>query len=188
MPARAVRPIWAETCPHYLFQTEDVLDRPGMEGAKWMCSPPQRTRADQAALWAGIAAGHIQIVSSDHAPYRFDATGKFANGFDAPFPAIANGMPGLEPRLPLMFDAMVNRGHLGLASFARLNCEAPASLYGLRGKGRIAPDMTLIWCCGISHKAAPMVPTTCTTMWATTRGRARPSLAFPRPYSCAAKR
>lgn len=132
-------PIWAETCPHYLFQTEDVLDRPGMEGAKWMCSPPQRTRADQAALWAGIAAGHIQIVSSDHAPYRFDATGKFANGFDAPFPAIANGMPGLEPRLPLMFDAMVNRGHLGLASFARLNCEAPATLYGLRGKGRIAP-------------------------------------------------
>ncbi|MCT4682824.1 MAG: dihydropyrimidinase [Roseicyclus sp.] len=132
-------PIWAETCPHYLFQTEDVLDRPGTEGAKWMCSPPQRTKADQAALWAGLAAGHLQIVSSDHAPYRFDETGKFSNGRDAPFPAIANGMPGLEPRLPLMFDAMVSGGRLGPAGFARLTAEAPAALYGLPGKGRIAP-------------------------------------------------
>jgi len=132
-------PVWAETCPHYLFQTEDVLDRPGMEGAKWMCSPPQRTGADQAALWAGLAAGHLQIVSSDHAPYRFDETGKFSNGVDAPFPAIANGMPGLEPRLPLMFDAMVSAGRLGPAGFAQLTSAAPADLYGLPGKGRIAP-------------------------------------------------
>ena len=132
-------PVWAETCPHDLFQTEEVLDRPGMEGAKWMCSPPQRSKDDQEALWAGIAAGHIQIVSSDHAPYRYDETGKFANGWDAQFPAIANGMPGLEPRQPLMFDAMVTRGRLGLAGFARLTSEAPAALYGLQGKGRIAP-------------------------------------------------
>lgn len=132
-------PIWAETCPHYLFQTEAVLDRPGREGAKWMCSPPQRSMDDQEALWAGIAAGHIQIVSSDHAPYRFDDTGKFANGWDAPFPAIANGMPGLEPRQPLMFDAMVSRGRLGLAGFAEITAAAPAALYGLPGKGRIEP-------------------------------------------------
>jgi dihydropyrimidinase len=132
-------PVWAETCPHYLFQTADALDRPGMEGVKWMCSPPQRTEADQAALWAGIAAGHLQVVSSDHAPYRFDETGKFANGRDAAFPAIANGMPGLEVRQPLLFDAMVSRGRLGAAGFARLTCEAPAWLYGLPTKGRIAP-------------------------------------------------
>jgi dihydropyrimidinase len=132
-------PVWAETCPHYLFQTEAVLDRPGREGAKWMCSPPQRLATDQAALWAGIAAGHLQVVSSDHAPYRFDESGKFANGLDAPFPAIANGMPGLEPRLPLMFDAMHSKGRLGLAGFAQLTATAPAALYGLAGKGRIAP-------------------------------------------------
>ena len=132
-------PVWAETCPHYLFQTAEVLDRPGMEGAKWMCSPPQRTGSDQAALWAGLAAGHLQLVSSDHAPYRFDDTGKFANGRDAPFPAIANGLPGLEVRQPLMFDAMVGRGRQGAAAFARLTAEAAADLYGLPGKGRIAP-------------------------------------------------
>ncbi|KPQ17228.1 MAG: dihydropyrimidinase [Rhodobacteraceae bacterium HLUCCO18] len=140
-------PVWAETCPHYLFQTEDVLDRPGVEGAKWMCSPPQRTRADQEALWAGLARGDLQLVSSDHAPYRFDETGKLSAGPDAPFPAIANGMPGLEVRLPLMFDAMVSRGRLGLEKFVELTATAPARLYGLATKGHIAPgydaDLTL---------------------------------------------
>ena len=134
-------PIWAETCPHYLFQTEEILDKPGREGAKWMCSPPQRTQADQRALWAGLAAGHLSVVSSDHAPYRFDETGKFANGLDAAFPAIANGMPGLETRQPLMFDAMVSHGRLGAPGFARLTSEAPADLYGLATKGRIAPGL-----------------------------------------------
>ncbi|MFW5641857.1 MAG: amidohydrolase family protein, partial [Roseicyclus sp.] len=132
-------PVWAETCPHYLFQTEEVLDRPGLEGAKWMCSPPQRTRADQAALWAALALGDLQVVSSDHAPYRFDATGKLSAGPEATFPEIANGMPGLETRLPLMFDAMVSRGRLGLLAFVEVTSATPARLYGLAGKGAIAP-------------------------------------------------
>jgi dihydropyrimidinase len=134
-------PVWAETCPHYLFQTEAVLDRPGIEGAKWMCSPPQRTEADQEALWSALALGDLQVISSDHAPYRFDETGKLSAGPDAPFPAIANGMPGLEVRLPLLFDAMVSRGRLGLARFAELTATAPARLFGLPGKGAIAPGM-----------------------------------------------
>ncbi|MGP1357833.1 dihydropyrimidinase [Roseicyclus sp.] len=134
-------PVWAETCPHYLFQTEEVLDRPGLEGAKWMCSPPQRSVADQEALWQALALGDLQVISSDHAPYRFDETGKLSAGPDAPFPAIANGMPGLELRLPLLFDAMVSRGRLGLARFAELTATAPARLYGLPAKGAIAPGM-----------------------------------------------
>jgi dihydropyrimidinase len=132
-------PVWAETCPHYLFQTEEVLDRPGIEGAKWMCSPPQRTHADQEALWQALALGDLQVISSDHAPYRFDETGKLSAGAQAPFPAIANGMPGLEVRLPLLFDAMVSRGRLGLSRFVELTATAPARLYGLATKGEIAP-------------------------------------------------
>ncbi|MGA0825896.1 MAG: dihydropyrimidinase [Gemmobacter sp.] len=132
-------PVWAETCPHYLFQTAEVLDRPGMEGAKWMCSPPQRGLDDQRALWAGLAAGDLQIVSSDHAPYRADETGKFVHGPRPPFPAIANGMPGLEVRLPLMFEAMAAGGRLGLAAFARIVSAAPAEIFGLPLKGRILP-------------------------------------------------
>ena len=138
--ARGV-PVLAETCTHYLFQTEEVLDKPGLEGAKWMCSPPQRAAADQAALWEALGAGDLALVSSDHAPYRFDASGKLAAGPDASFPQIANGQPGLELRLPLLFDAMVSGGRLGPRAFVELTAAAPARLYGLPGKGDIAPGM-----------------------------------------------
>jgi dihydropyrimidinase len=131
--------VFAETCPQYLFLTRDAMDRPGLEGAKWMCSPPPRTPADQEALWAGLARGDLQTVSSDHAPYRFDASGKLAGGEDPDFKQIANGLPGLETRLPLLFDAMVSNGRLGLGKFVELTAEAPARLYGLYPrKGTIA--------------------------------------------------
>lgn len=141
-------PVWAETCPHYLLMTEGVLDRPGLEGAKWMCSPPQRTGRDQQALWQALLSGALDLVSSDHAPYRFDETGKLAAGPDAGFHQIANGLPGLETRLPLMFDAMVTGGKGGPEAFAELTAHAPARLYGLRGKGGIAEGMdadAVIW-------------------------------------------
>lgn len=129
----------AETCPHYLFMTDSVLEQDN--SARFMCSPPQRTKDDQEALWAAIADGTLQLVTSDHAPYRMDETGKLANGPNAPFNLIANGMPGLETRLPLMFDAMVNQGRGGLEAFVALTATAPAHAFGLRGKGRIAAGM-----------------------------------------------
>ena len=141
-------PVWAETCPHYLFMTEEVLDQPGLEGAKFMCSPPQRTTTDQQALWLALEDGTLDLVSSDHAPYRFDESGKLAAGTQASFDQIANGLPGLETRLPLMFDAMVSKGQLGVEAFVALTSTAPARLYGLDKKGVIAPgrdaDIT-IW-------------------------------------------
>ena len=134
-------PVWAETCPHYLFMTEDILRKPGLEGGKWMCSPPQRQAADQDALWDALAARDLQLVSSDHAPYRFDASGKLSAGPDAGFPDIANGLPGLETRLPLMFDAMISQGRGGPEMFARLTATAAAEIYGLPNKGRLAAGM-----------------------------------------------
>lgn len=141
-------PVWAETCPHYLFMTEEVLDKPGVEGAKWMCSPPQRTEPDQQALWQALLEGTLNLVSSDHAPYRFDDSGKLSAGANPPFQQIANGLPGLETRLPLLFDAMVTRGQGGAEAFAELTAHAPARLYGLQAKGGIAPGMdadVVIW-------------------------------------------
>jgi dihydropyrimidinase len=133
--ARGVN-VQAETCPHYLFMTVDILERENP--ARFMCSPPQRTVDDQEALWEAIADGTITLLTSDHAPYRMDANGKFANGADAPFNRIANGMPGLETRLPLMFDAMVTQGRGGLEAFVALTATAPARAFGLTGKGQIA--------------------------------------------------
>lgn len=141
-------PVWAETCPHYLFMTHEALDRPGVEGAKWMCSPPQRTGADQAALWTALTDGTISLVSSDHAPYRFDETGKLSAGAVAGFHQIANGLPGLETRLPVLFDAMVSKGQGGVDAFARITSTDPARLYGLPDKGAIAEGMDadlVIW-------------------------------------------
>src|SRR5712672_220672 len=131
--------VFAETCPQYLFLTAADLDKPGVEGAKWMCSPPPRRAADQEALWQALALGDLQTVSSDHAPYRFDETGKLRAGPNPNFKQIANGMPGLEARLPLLFDAMVSKGRLGLEKFVELTATAPAKIYNLHPrKGSIA--------------------------------------------------
>lgn len=134
-------PVWAETCPHYLLMTEDVLHQAGPDAAKWMCSPPQRGASDCAGLWDAIARDDIQLISSDHAPYRADETGKYRNGRDAPFTQIANGMPGLETRLPLIFDAIVSQGRGSVADFVRLTAAHPAQIYGLATKGDLRPGL-----------------------------------------------
>ncbi|MEZ5850868.1 MAG: dihydropyrimidinase [Hyphomicrobiaceae bacterium] len=123
--------LFAETCTQYLTLTVDDLDRPGLEGAKWVCSPPLRTREDQEALWQALELGDLQFVSSDHAPYRFDETGKLRAGPNPSFKEIANGMPGLELRMPLLFDAMVSKGRHGLQKFVEWTATAPARMYGL---------------------------------------------------------
>jgi len=131
--------VFAETCPQYLFMTAGDLDKPGLEGAKWMCSPPPRTQADQEAIWQGLALGDLQTVTSDHAPYAFDATGKLSAGPNPTFKQIANGLPGIEARLPLLFDAMVSKGRLGVQKFVELTATAPAKIYNLQPrKGSIA--------------------------------------------------
>ena len=131
--------IFGETCPQYLFLTRDDLDRPGMEGAKFMCSPPVRDAATQEALWRHLQAGTFSVFSSDHAPYRFDESGKLAKGPDATFKQIANGMPGLALRLPLLFSEGVNTGRITLNQFVALGSTNAAKLYGMHpAKGTIA--------------------------------------------------
>ena len=131
--------VWGETCPQYLFLTAEDLDRPGMEGAKWCCSPPLRTVADQEALWAALKRGDLQTVSSDHSPFAYDETGKLAAGANPSFKAIPNGCPGLQMRMPLLFDAIVSRGRMDVTDFVRLTATAPAHLYNIADrKGAIA--------------------------------------------------
>lgn len=131
--------VFAETCPQYLFLTKHDLDKPGLEGGKWMFSPPARDKSDQEALWHALALGDLQLVSSDHAPYAFDKSGKLAAGDNPTFKQIPNGMPGLEARLPLLFDAMVSNGRFDLPRFVEWTATAPAKIYGLHPKkGSIA--------------------------------------------------
>ncbi|MGD1884855.1 MAG: dihydropyrimidinase [Paracoccaceae bacterium] len=133
--------VFGETCSQYLFLTRDDLDRPGMEGAKYMCSPSLRDVPTQEALWRHLQAGTFSVFSSDHAPYRFDETGKLANGPDASFKQIANGMPGIGIRLPLLFSEGVGKGRITLQQFVALSATNAAQLYGMDSKGSIAIGM-----------------------------------------------
>jgi dihydropyrimidinase len=132
--------IVAETCPQYLVLTVDELCRPGFEAAKFLCSPPLRERDDLAAMWQGLADGSVDVLSSDHAPYRLnDPQGKAANGTDAPFTRIPNGVPGLETCLPVVFSEGVGRGRLTLEQFAAVSATNAARIYGMfPRKGTIA--------------------------------------------------
>jgi dihydropyrimidinase len=131
--------VFAETCPQYLLLDASDLDRPGLEGAKWMFSPPARDAADRAAIWRGVRNGTFQMVTSDHAPYRFDQSGKLAAGAGPSFKQIANGIPGIELRLPLLFSEGVGKGRIDLERFVALCCTNPAKTYGLHPKkGTIA--------------------------------------------------
>lgn len=132
-------PVYAETCPQYLFLSSDDLALPGFEGAKCMCSPPPREAGNQEYVWRGIETGTLGVFSSDHAPYRFDESGKLKYGPKVSFRFVANGIPGLETRLPLLFSEGVQRGRITLEHFVALTASNPARLYGLwPRKGTIA--------------------------------------------------
>lgn len=132
--------VTGETCPQYLMLTEGDLDRPGFEGAKFLCSPAPRTTRDQEALWGRLRDGTLTVISSDHAPNRFDDPhGKKVAGEEAPFSAVPNGLPGLETRLPILFSEGVVKGRIDLQRFVALTATNPARLFGLHPrKGTIA--------------------------------------------------
>lgn len=130
--------VYGETCPQYLFLTAKDIDR-GLEGAMFCCSPPPRDEAAQQACWQGLKDGALAVYSSDHAPYRYDASGKLPKGDKTTFKEMANGVPGLELRLPLLFSEGVGSGRLSLPEFVELTATRHAEIYGLPHKGRIAP-------------------------------------------------
>jgi len=131
--------IFGETCPHYLFLTSDDMDLPGAEGAKFCCSPPLRDETAKEAIWRGLQNGTFQVLSSDHAPYRFDETGKLLAGPNPSFKECANGVPGIEMRLPLLFSEGVQKGRVSINQFVALTSTNAAKMFGVHPrKGTIA--------------------------------------------------
>ncbi|MBM3643823.1 MAG: dihydropyrimidinase [Alphaproteobacteria bacterium] len=131
--------IYAETCPQYVMLTADDLDKPGVEGAMWCCSPPPRDAAAQAAVWEALKDGTFQVFSSDHAPYQFNVGGKIPKGDKTTFKEMANGVPGVELRLPVLFSEGVQKGRITMQQFVALSATNHARLYGLYPqKGTIA--------------------------------------------------
>jgi dihydropyrimidinase len=135
--------IYAETCPHYLFLTEEEYEKPGFEGAKYVMTPPLRARAHQQSLWRGLQTNDLQVVSTDHCPFCFNEQpygmrSSKQQGKDD-FSKIPNGAPGIEYRLPLLYDGGVRANGLSLNRFVQLTSTTPAKLFGLfPRKGTIA--------------------------------------------------
>ena len=123
--------VFGETCPQYMFLNAEQMDLPGMHGAKLCCSPPLRDRASQESIWRCLQNGTFQVYSSDHAPYRFDDTGKLHAGPKPDFPRIANGLPGIELRLPLLFSEGFMNGRITLNHFVALAATNVSKIYGL---------------------------------------------------------
>jgi len=133
--------VWGETCPQYFVLSAQHMDRPGFEGAKFMCSPAPRDAAASEGLWKAVRNGVLDIVSSDHSGWSYETpVGKRVHGVDAPFRDIPNGVPGLGSRLPIVFSEGVSKGRIDPCAFVRLTATNPAKLFGLYPrKGTIAP-------------------------------------------------
>ena len=138
--ARGVK-VWGETCPQYFVMSAADLDRPGFEGAKFMCSPAPRDAAATEALWNAIRLGTLDVVSSDHSGWSYEGPrGKQVNGTDANFRDVPNGVPGLAARLPILFSEGVVGGRISVSDFVRLTATQPARIFGLHPrKGSIMP-------------------------------------------------
>jgi dihydropyrimidinase len=142
-------PVMGETCPQYLFFTEEELERP--DGAKWICSPPMRTQADQQRLWEGLSEGIIQTIATDHCPFFFNGKepieyegikvaipGKELGAQD--FTKIPNGLPGVGDRMPVMWTNMVSSGKFTMNQFVELTSTNPARIFGMYPrKGTLLP-------------------------------------------------
>jgi dihydropyrimidinase len=175
-------PVMGETCVQYFFTTaEGDLGKPNFEGAKYVCSPPIRSEHDQHILWQAVRDGTLQVVSTDHCNYWFEGskgpwqdwakTGKSWNAFEAQDPSyrrpgkeqgkgtsfakIPNGLPGLEDRLIMVWDAGVNGGKISATRFVELNCTNPAKIFGMypqKGTLSVGSDADIVvWDPNKSH-------------------------------------
>ncbi|MEZ5418853.1 MAG: dihydroorotase [Vicinamibacterales bacterium] len=129
-----------ETCPPYLFFTDEALDRLGPYAK---CNPPLRSEQDVRGLRQCVREGLIEVIGTDHSPFLAeDKAQGAASIFKAP-----PGLAGLELLVPMMLTA-VHHGWITLEDVAALCSENAARLFGLPQKGRLQAgadaDLTIV--------------------------------------------
>jgi dihydropyrimidinase len=128
--------IWVETCIQYLLLDASRYGE-DFDGAKWVMSPPLREKKDQATLWAGINQGLVNVVATDHCPFRWEQ--KLMGKDD--FSKIPNGHPAIEHRMELLYSEGVRKGRISLQKYVELTSANAAKIFGLfPRKGTLAPD------------------------------------------------
>ena len=136
-------PAFAETCPQYLFLSLDDMGN-GFNGAKFVCSPPLRTRDHQPELWKGLQKDDLQVVSTDHCPFDFHGQKELGRG---DFRKIPNGLPGVEDRLDLLHDGGVVGGKITKERWVQIVSTAPAKLFGMyprKGAMAVGSDADIV--------------------------------------------
>ena len=129
-------PAFAETCPQYLFLSYDNYEEPGFEGAKYVMTPPLREKWNQAELWKGLKTDDLQVISTDHCPFCMKEQKELGRD---DFSKIPNGAPGVEHRVPLIYNGGVIENRISLNRFVELTSTAAAKMFGLfPKKGTIA--------------------------------------------------
>jgi dihydropyrimidinase len=132
---RGVRLAIESVIPHFLLDKR-LAEQPGVEGMKYIMSPPLRDKRNQASLWAGLEAGIIDTVGTDHCPFDLGQKNLGASAFTQ----IPNGIPGIEERVSLMYSQGVRTGRLDIHRFVDALSTRAAKLFGLfPRKGTIAP-------------------------------------------------
>jgi dihydroorotase len=119
--------ITGEACPHHLLFNVDDYAR---LGTLVQMNPSLKTRQDSEQLWKALADGRLQVVATDHAPHTLEEK-------QQPYPASPSGLPAVENSLALMLNE-VHRGRCTLEQIVHWMCEAPARVWDVVGKGRIA--------------------------------------------------
>ena len=137
-------PVYAETCPQYLYLSLENMDAPGFEGAKYVFTPPLREKWNQEKLWNGLKTDHLQVVSTDHCPFCFKEQKELGRD---DFTKIPNGGPGIEHRMSLIYSGGVAGGRFSVNRFVELVATTPAKLFGLyprKGTIAIGSDADLV--------------------------------------------
>lgn len=126
--------MFVETCIQYLILDASLYEQ-NFEGAKWVMSPPLREKKDQQTLWAGINQGLVQVVATDHCPFKWEQ--KLMGKDD--FSKIPNGHPAIENRMELLFSEGVANNKITLNKYVEVACTNPAKIFGMfPRKGTIA--------------------------------------------------
>ncbi len=128
--------IFAETCPQYLLLDDERYKEPDFNGAKYVMSPPLRTKESNDALWEGLRGGDLQVVATDHCPFDFKGKKDMFGKDD--YKKIPNGAPGIETLLMLMHSEGVAKGRITLEKMVDVLSTSTARMFGLADKGEIA--------------------------------------------------
>ncbi len=128
-------PVTGETCVQYLTNSIEDLERPGVEGCRYICSPPLRDASNHDPLWGYLARGVLESVSTDHCPFTDEQKARGLENFSL----VPNGLAVIQHRLAKLWDEGVLTGKLSRSQLVDRTSTTIARRFGLGTKGAVLP-------------------------------------------------